>query len=158
IAEIDFADAHFYPSSDPRVSRRAELAALLDDPIALALFDVQKPLVLGEFGFAREAYKVAAQRRHWFETFVGHALGRGVSGALVWIYEPSDNPIRSHTIRSHPADSESLATRRVLNGAARRLASAELPNIPSAWRLLEGRPVFARAQREVGERKPHGGF
>jgi Cellulase (glycosyl hydrolase family 5) len=158
IPEIDFADAHFYPAHDPRVSRRAELPALLDDPIALALLDVQKPLVLGEFGFAREAYKAASERRHWFQTFVGHALSRGVSGALVWIYEPGDNPIRSHTIRSHPADDESLATRRLLNGAALRLAAATAPAVPEAWLAPEGRPVFTGAQHERGERKPHRDF
>jgi mannan endo-1,4-beta-mannosidase len=158
IPEIDFADAHFYPAHDPRVSSRAQLPALLDDPIALALLDVQKPLVLGEFGFAREAYKAASERRHWFETFVGHALARGVSGALVWIYEPGDNPIRSHTIRSHPTDDESLATRRLLNSAARRLASAATAPLPETWHSPAGRPVFAQAQRERGEQRPHRDF
>ena len=158
VAEIDFADAHAYPATDPRVTRLAEIPSLLDDPIALASLDVKKPLIFGEFGFRHEAYRASAERMRWYRAFVRHLAQRGVSGALVWIYEPKESPLRSHTIRSAPDDEASLGIRKLLRTNAALLAAVSAKRLPVSWRAPDALPTFVRPHKEVGTLALHHGF
>lgn len=157
LPEVDFADAHAYPATDPRVTRAFDLAQLLDDPIALARVDLQKPLVIGEFGFAREAFPSSSARLRWFSRFLRHLAARGVSGALVWIYEPNDNPLRSHTIRGDPADDASHGVRSLLRAVAPRFVANGAVQVPASWRS-DALPTFVGPREQRGTAAPHRAF
>jgi hypothetical protein len=118
LPEIAFADTHSYPLVDPRITSTARLAHWVDDPIDLAHLELKKPLVFGEFGFARnEGFGDGGVRARWMQSFLGQASARGAAGALVWIYEPRQNEIRRHTISDNPNDRASVSARRVLRDA-----------------------------------------
>lgn len=156
LPEIDFADTHVYPESDPRIVHTAHLTRSMDDPIALAQLVVNKPLVFGEFGFKRKlGRKAYAQRVAWMQAFVQHLAVRGVSGALVWIYEPADNPRRTHTISPHPRDLPSLYVRGVLSQAAYAFSSGRPARLPKSWTRTENLPHFAPKQVERSTRLSH---
>ncbi len=159
LPEVDFADAHVYPENDRRVTNTAHLTRLMDDPIALAELVVKKPLVFGEFGFSRRKGRVAyAERVRWMEAFLGHAQKRAARGALVWIYEPADNPRRSHTITINESDLASLKVRAVLRRHAAELARTKDAALPRAWTQAEQMPLFSPPVREWSTRVPHRKF
>ncbi len=156
LPEIDFADAHLYPETDPRVGDMRQLPALLDDPIALAALDVGKPLVFGEFGFDRDE---AGARARLTRSFAQHVQARGSAGALIWIYEAPGSPARRHTIDVGASNREALRVRAALREAAASLETEptlgalpwQSPNLPRFMPLVEerGSPAaharFARA-------------
>jgi hypothetical protein len=153
LPEIDFADAHSYPQNDPRVSRLAQLPALLDDPIALAALDVQKPLVFGEFGFDRTEDR---ERERWTRSFARQVEARGVAGALIWIYEAPASPLRQHTISVGTDDAPGLRVRRLLSEAATQRQRA---SEPSSWPWpTTDLPRFLPVVEEQGSQRPHDGF
>jgi hypothetical protein len=129
LPEVDFADTHSYPETDRRVSSVARLGHWIEDPIAIAHLELKKPLVFGEFGFARgERFGEGAGRARWMEAFLSQAAARGAGGALVWNYEPGQSPRRRHSISDDPKDAASLSVRRVLR--TQSLAFASLPEPP----------------------------
>ena len=95
--------------------------------IALAEIALHKPLVFGEFGFERASERLPGSRARWSEVFLSHFLKRSAEGALVWLYEPGDNPRRSHSISANLGDRDSLHVRRVLRGAGASWPSARPP-------------------------------
>jgi mannan endo-1,4-beta-mannosidase len=118
LPEVAFADTHSYPLVDSRVTNTARLAHWVDDPIDLAHLELRKPLVFGEFGFARnEGFGDGGVRARWMQAFLGQAAARGAAGALVWIYEPRQNETRRHTISDNPKDKASVSARKVLRDA-----------------------------------------
>src|SRR6185369_10021057 len=110
LPEIDYADAHAYPTEHDRVRTTAELDAFVDDHAMLAHAGLHKPLVMGEVGFAQGRRALARTRARLFDHFLEHAQGAGVDGALVWIYAPSTGRAGAHTILT---DTPDLDTRRV---------------------------------------------
>jgi mannan endo-1,4-beta-mannosidase len=154
LPEIDFADAHVYPEADPRIRSSAQLPALLDDPIALALVAVKKPLVFGEFGFDRSA---DGARERWTRAFLRHVEARGVSGALIWIYEAPGSPLRRHTISVGPEDTRGLRVRRLLRDAAARAALTLRDHDELPWASAQ-LPRFAPPYKERGRELPHRRF
>lgn len=118
LPEIDFADTHTYPLADKRVTNTARLAHFTEDPIAIAHLELKKPLVFGEFGFARpQGFTDSGVRARWMEAFLSQVAARGAAGALVWHYEPRQNPRRKHSINDDPNDKASMSVRRVLRAA-----------------------------------------
>lgn len=151
LPEIDFADAHVYPQTDPRVSGVAQLPALLDDPIALASLDVHKPFVFGEFGFDRSDDD---ERERWTRTFARHLSTRGVAGALIWIYEAPASTLGRHTINVGPDDADGQRVRRLLREAAARTQTAPAPLL---WKGATA-PRFLPVYEERGSQAPHRRF
>jgi mannan endo-1,4-beta-mannosidase len=158
LPEVDFADAHLYPQTDLRVANAAQLGRLLDDPIALAELAIHKPLVFGEFGFERAPLRLSGGRARWTEAFVAHFLKRSAEGALIWLYEPSDNPRRSHSISATPGDLDSVEVRRVLRGAAKLLGAGLAGGVPPAWTRAAALPEFAPRRAEQSSLAAHQGF
>jgi mannan endo-1,4-beta-mannosidase len=159
LPEIDFADAHVYPETDARVTNTARLARALDDPLALAALVIRKPLVFGEFGFARRHdRKASAERVSWLQAFLSHAEQRGAAGALVWLYEPGENPLRKHSITPRPDDLHSVRVRRLLRASARAFARHPDAGVPQRWSRDARLPRFAPRDEARGVRAPHRGF
>ena len=159
LPEVDFADTHVYPQNDVRVENTAHLARLMDDPIALAELVIKKPLLFGEFGFARQGGRVAyTERVRWMEAFLGHATKRGAAGALVWLYEPSENPRRTHSITVHPEDVASVRVRRVLKAYAQEMSRNTTARVPRSWTRTTNLPQFAPAFQDRSTRMPHRNF
>ncbi len=143
LPEIDFADAHAYPLKDPRVSSPARLKRWIEDRLTTARA-LEKPLVFGEFGFARG---LPQQRARFTALFLAHAARHGAAGALVWIYEPGANPRNVHSISEDPSDLESQRIRRVMKRATKAF-DAPPPKAPSPSR-------FAFNQTLRGQAQPH---
>lgn len=96
---VDYADLHLYPLGDRRVRTPAALASYLRDRVALAHGVLRKPLVLGEFGFDGSPDELARRSRPaWTRTFLTEVERLGISGALIWFYEPADGSTRRHTL------------------------------------------------------------
>ncbi len=156
LPEIDFADTHIYTDDDPRVTHAAHLMRLLDDPIALAQFVVKKPLLFGEFGFKRQTGRKAhAGRSSWTSAFLQHVTSRNAAGALAWVYEPEDNPWRSHSITAHPRDLPSAHVRRALRVAGQKMHDTPEGKTPKAWSAPERLPQFSPMLTSYGTRIPH---
>jgi mannan endo-1,4-beta-mannosidase len=153
LPEIDFADAHVYPETDPRIRHMAQLPALLDDPIALTLQEVKKPLVFGEFGFDRSTDDA---RERWTRAFLRQVEARAISGALIWIYEAPDSTLRRHTISVGSEDKQGLRVRKLLKDAAARVSIAR-PDAAPPW-LGTNLPRFAPPYEERGTGAPHHRF
>ncbi|MFT3923502.1 MAG: cellulase family glycosylhydrolase [Myxococcales bacterium] len=156
LPEVDFADLHVYPQNDMRVENTAQLTRMMDDPIALAELVVKKPLVFGEFGFERK--RAYVERVRWTTAFLEHALKRGAAGALIWLYEPSDNPRRTHSITVHPSDLGSRRVRRVLSTYAQAMARKPQAGIPASWNRTANLPQFAPPVSEHSTRRAHRSF
>jgi hypothetical protein len=158
LPEIDFADAHLYPETDPRVGSLNQLPALLDDPIALAALEVGKPLVFGEFGFERTE---DGARARWTRSFARQVQVRGVAGALVWIYEPPGSPLRRHTIDVGAPAGEAPGVRAALREAAAQIQTSpalatlpwQSPKLPRFMALVEerGSPTAHTPFKRVGD-------
>ncbi len=156
LSEIDFADTHIYPDGDPRVTNAAHLKRLLDDPISLAHLVVKKPLLFGEFGFKRQKNRVAyAERVAWMSAFAEHVTSRSASGALVWLYEPADNPRRTHSITPNPRDLPSARVRSVLSLAGQNMRRLPTGKNPKTWSTLTSLPQFLPKNVSFSTRIPH---
>jgi len=90
LPEVSFCDIHFYPQDNPfRLGTARAIERAIDDAAALARFVVQKPLIIGEFGFRSHPPLWEGFRRDaWHESFVGRALDDGAAGVMAWVYEP----------------------------------------------------------------------
>ncbi len=97
LPEIDYADAHAYPTQLRSVRSLASLDDFVDDHAQLAHHVVGKPFVWGEFGFtALHPTLLGLPRARWFERFLARSEADGVDGALAWIYTPSGQRPNEH--------------------------------------------------------------
>jgi mannan endo-1,4-beta-mannosidase len=88
LPNIDFADIHNYPADD--------LDSFVDSPQALkeflanrvaAAYAINKPLVIGEFGFSENDYK-GFSKVEWFRSYFEDSARLGVAGAFYWVFTP----------------------------------------------------------------------
>jgi mannan endo-1,4-beta-mannosidase len=167
IADVSYADAHMYPESDPRIDSANMLSRAIRDRVALAHDVAGKPLVLGEFGFAR-AWKGRARPRA-FDTFLSSALEAGTDGVLAWIYQPWPGQERAHSVFTDgPSTRTAQGVRRAIRESARRAAresvssstarasvtrlTADAPPLyRSTTRLLRAAPTRPRWRRSGDE-------
>lgn len=99
LPEVDYADAHAYPTTSFAAQTLANLDDYVDDHAALARNTLQKPLVWGEFGFTATQVRHHGQpRARWYERFLHRASIDDADGALVWLYTTSRDPPREHAI------------------------------------------------------------
>ncbi len=97
LPEVDYADAHAYPTQLASARTPATLDDFVDDHTQLAHAVAAKPLVWGELGFTtRDARHHGLPRAQWFERFLARARRDDDDGALAWIYSPSADPPREH--------------------------------------------------------------
>lgn len=127
--EVDYADAHAYPTEHDRVRTLDELDAFVDDHVRLAHDVLGKPLVLGEVGFASGRRALARTRPRLFDHFLEHAARAGVDGALTWIYAPSSDRAGPHTILADHPDADSARVRAVLRARGVELRGPRPPEI-----------------------------
>lgn len=159
LPEVDFADAHTYPRGDARITDTARLSRWIEDPLALAWVDLEKPFVFGEFGFNRgKSPAQDVERRRWVGAFLDHAAQRGAAGALVWIYEPPGNPLRTHTISADPTHVPSLRVRRLLRAKASNLFARDATPPLARWKRSPTLQRFDYLQTERDTQRPHRGF
>jgi hypothetical protein len=160
LPEIDYADAHAYPTSYGRVRSLRALDDYVDDHAQLARHVLRKPFVWGEVGFSTRARVHAGLRRtRWWERFLERSSLDRIDGVLAWIYATSAERPHDYGI---DVDGEARAgdVRRVLGRHARRWRRAapvasnprlsEAAGATPLWqstRTLRGRarPIAARA-------------
>jgi mannan endo-1,4-beta-mannosidase len=125
---IDFCDVHNYPRDDldSYVDSTQALREFIDNRAA-ASFQLNKPLVLGEFGMGPEGYKGISETE-WYRAYFESAAQSGISGAMFWILTP--DPHRGYGIsyttpRDEPVHAE-------IRRAAELFASLQNINPPSA--------------------------
>jgi hypothetical protein len=112
LPEIDYCDAHAYPTAYQRVHDLDELARFVDDRIQLAHHVARKPFVWGEFGFGTSGHQVLGiARARWYDAFLRASHRDGAAGALVWTYVPYEDRPREHGI--HPDGDGARRTRDV---------------------------------------------
>lgn len=139
IATIDYCDVHNYPRDDSDL--------VVDSPEALrdfvanraaAAFSLQKPLVLGEFGMAREGHKGFSQSV-WYRAFFESAVEEGLAGVMFWILTP--DPRRGYGV-SYAAPQDAAVFSEI-SRAAQLFASRQNDKPPA--RLLDaGRHLAPR--------------
>jgi len=83
--KLSYLDIHFYPFNDQTLGR--DLASIEFDQLKAACEQRGKPLIMGEFGAFRGAYKtlagaVAAMRRH-----LRRVYDLGFAGYMYWTYD-----------------------------------------------------------------------
>ncbi len=150
LPEVDFADAHAYPTEHDRVRTIAELDAFVDDHAMLAHAVLHKPLVLGEVGFSTGARALHRSRASLFDHFLERANTMGVDGVLPWIYAPSTDHAGRHTILADHPDADSRRVRAVLEERARSFASTVLPR---EWPSSDA-PLWDPSRTVRGVRRP----
>ncbi|MBL8603018.1 MAG: hypothetical protein JNK72_13930 [Myxococcales bacterium] len=153
LAEIDYADAHAYPTAHGHVTTLDGLAAYVDDPHALAAWEIEKPFVWGEFGFAPfHEVEHGVPRAAWVERFLEQSRDDGASGALAWVYTSSHDPPRGHGIWvDPPREGETLALRALLRAQADRFRATP-PGITNP--RIARREAAAAARWETRRRTP----
>ena len=124
LPEVDFADAHAYPTEHDRVRTIGELDAFVDDHAMLAHAVVHKPLVLGEVGFRASAHALHRTRAALFDHFLDRASADGIDGALAWVYAPSSDRPGAHAILADHPDADSRRVRAILGAQAIQFASS----------------------------------
>lgn len=147
---VSYCDLHRYPADDLRIRTPADLARSIDDAAQLAHHVLHKPLVFGEFGYAEPERNPsrppagppplprARSRASSIDAFLAAAFADGISGALLWVYEPWSGSVRRHGVDiGAPAAVDRRATdvRRVLRRWASRIAAT--PPIERNARLGE---------------------
>jgi hypothetical protein len=142
LPEIDYADAHAYPTQLRSVATLRDLDDFVDDPVQLAHNVVGKPFVWGELGFTTNArIHHGMPRALWFDRMLSRSECDDVDGALAWIYSPSADPPHDHGLFvDAPRERATLDVRAVLSRYARR------------WNTSEGvarNPRLGDAQGEV---------
>ncbi|MFO0711795.1 MAG: hypothetical protein U0353_18225 [Sandaracinus sp.] len=141
LPEIDYADAHAYPTSYERVRTLGELDDFVDDPVQLAHHVLHKPFVWGEVGFStRRRVHAGLRRARWWERFFERSSADRVDGALAWIYATSTERPHDHGLDVDGPDVERTTdVRRVLARFARR------------WRAVDARVSNPRLSEAQGE-------
>lgn len=103
LPEVDYADAHAYPTTLRAVRTLADLDDFIDDHAQLARHVIEKPFVWGEFGFGTTLrVHRGLPRARWYDRFLARARRDDADGALVWIYAASQDPPREHGIFVDP--------------------------------------------------------
>ncbi len=99
LPEIDYADAHAYPTT-VRAGRTLEhLDDFVDDHAQLAHDVLAKPFIWGEYGFSTvEQLHHGVPRMEWFERFLARSRLDDVDGAMAWIYTGAAERPREHGI------------------------------------------------------------
>jgi hypothetical protein len=100
---IDYCDVHNYPRDDRDLGLDSpdDLRQFMENRAAAA-FSLKKPLVLGEFGMARDGHKGFSQAV-WYRAFFEAAAQNGIAGAMFWILTP--DPQRGYGVTySTPQD------------------------------------------------------
>jgi mannan endo-1,4-beta-mannosidase len=152
LPEVDYADAHAYPTTLRGVRAPADLDDFVDDHAQLARNVLRKPFVWGEFGFStNERVHRGAARAQWFERFLARSEEDDVDGALAWIYTPSADPPREHGLYvDAPAAQRTADLRALLRRHASRWGAAGSVTNPrldaargdaplwSTWRTVTG--------------------
>jgi mannan endo-1,4-beta-mannosidase len=166
LPEIDYADAHAYPTSYERVRSLRELDDFVDDPVQLAHHVLHKPFVWGEVGFStRRRVHAGLRRTRWWERFFERSSLDRVDGALAWIYATSADRPRDHGLDvDGPGEARTRDVRVVLARYARRWrspsADAVNPRLDDAqgeaplWdtvRTLRGRSTPLRPRADPSE-------
>ncbi len=143
---IDYADAHAYPTRYGHVRSLRELDRWIGDRARVAR-DAGRPLIFGEVGFTTTAPRVGDEpRARYLDQFFRSARRYGVSGVLPWIYAPSGDHPREHTLFVDGEDvRRTRDLRRVIARHARRFLgfdprTAPLPEAALPERTLSGSP------------------
>jgi hypothetical protein len=157
LPEIDYADAHAYPTSYERVRSLRELDDFVDDPVQLAHHVLHKPFVWGEIGFStRRRVHAGLRRTRWWERFFERSSLDRVDGALAWIYATSTDRPHDHGLDVDGADqARTRDVRRVLARYARRWRSARAERVNP--RLDDARgdaPLWQTVRALRGQRAP----
>ncbi len=167
VAGVSYVDAHVYSEHDRRVRSEADLARLAED-LDFESAGLQKPLVIGEFGFSRIPRSTSSSspssspfattspsarpERADLIARLGRALfSAGAAGALVWQYETWNGQAREHAIYEHEAESEPV--RVALRTLAHALPVAPRDRAPSVFSLpgpRRGYGARSRVTREAG--------
>jgi mannan endo-1,4-beta-mannosidase len=97
LPEIDYADAHAYPTTLGSIRAPADLDAFVDDHAQLAHHVIGKPFVWGELGFTTNARMHRGfARTAWFDRFLARSERDDVDGAMAWIYASSNDRPHDH--------------------------------------------------------------
>lgn len=160
LPEIDYCDAHAYPTSFQRVSDLHALRRFVDDRVQLAHHVVRKPFVWGEFGFSTQARRLLGiPRARWYREFLRASHRDGVAGAMVWIYVPEGDHRNPHGI--HPDGEGARRTadvRAVLAREARRWARTPPDERnPALGPRVGERPLWERVVEVRGPGTVHAG-
>jgi mannan endo-1,4-beta-mannosidase len=150
LPEVDYADAHAYPTEHDRVRTTAELDAFIDDHAMLAHGILHKPLVMGEVGFPQGGRTLGRTRAQLFDHFLDRAYDAGVDGALAWIYAPSGDHPAGHAILVDEPDADSRRVRSVLRERAR---VASTTSTTRSWPSGQGAPLWDASHTLVGTRR-----
>lgn len=141
LPEIDYADAHAYPTAYRRVRSLPALDDYVDDVIQLAHHVAHKPFVWGELGFTTNARRVLGRpRTQWLDRFLTRSDEDGADGALVWAYVTSTERLHDHGIDVDGPDVARTADVR-----------AVLARHAHAWSIGTGDERNARLTDERGE-------
>ncbi len=122
LPEVDYADAHAYPTQLQSVRAPRDLDDFVDDHVQLAHNVAGKPFVWGELGFStNERVHRGVARARWFERFLARSELDAVDGAMAWIYSPSADRPREHGLFvDGPAAARTRDVRAVLSRYAAR--------------------------------------
>lgn len=131
LPNVDFCDVHNYPRDDldSYVESTQALREFIDNRAA-ASFQLNKPLVLGEFGMGPEGYKGISEAE-WYRAYFEGAAQSGIGGAMFWILTP--DPHRGYGVTYTTSRDEPV--RAELRSAANLFASLEQSSPPA--RLLD---------------------
>ncbi len=94
---IGYADHHAYPEHVRAIAAPEELTPWIADRAHLAREVLDKPLVVGEIGFARDDPRFAP-RAEWLAAFFRLTDEAGAAGVMPWIYRPWDERDDRHGI------------------------------------------------------------
>ena len=153
LPEVDYADAHAYPTLLRSVRTLPALDDFIDDHVQLAHHVVGKPFVWGEFGFSTNQRIHHGQRRdRWYERFLARSDVDGVDGALAWIYTvAADRPQEHGLYVDGAAVARTRDVRDVLARSAARWNSGLLsPPNPRLGEAQGERPIWATRRRLPG--------
>lgn len=153
LPEVDYADAHAYPTLLRSVRTLPALDDFIDDHVQLAHHVVGKPFVWGEFGFSTNERIHHGQRRaRWFERFLARSEADGVDGALAWIYTVAgDHPQEHGLYVDGLAAARTRDVRDVLARSASRWNSGLLaPPNPRLGEAMGEAPLWATRRRVAG--------
>ena len=145
LPEIDYCDSHLYPQSTDGVDTWRRLTDFIDDRAQLAAHVIKKPLVIGEFGFHTDGDEARFWKRRpraeWFARFLDRLAFDGVSGALVWIYQPWAGAPRDFGIYTDRHDTDDIR-HAIADRAARVARRAPSSTNPRLRASIGERPLY----------------